>query len=147
MASRGELERLEQACLKAWDQHDADSFVNLLTEDCVVIDDTEPETIRSRDGARRYAEAWFAAFPDMRVKEKNRVIGDDSFAVELELTGTNTGPLNMGGTQMSPTGRKVNAGANVFMKTQGGKIKEIHSHPNAMTMMSQLGLAGTSARA
>jgi uncharacterized protein (TIGR02246 family) len=144
MASRRELEQLEQACLKAWDKHDADGFVNLLTEDCVVTEDLAPKPIRSRDAARQYAEAWFAAFPDMRIKEKNRVIGDDSMAVELELEGTNTGPLNMGGSQVPPTGRKVTTGVSVFMKAQGGKIKEIHSHPDSLSMMSQLGLSGAS---
>ncbi|MEU4444547.1 ester cyclase [Actinosynnema sp. NPDC050801] len=142
-----DLARLEEACVQAWDQHDADGFANLLTEDCVVIDDMEPKPLHSRDAARRYAESWFTAFPDMRVQEKNRVIGDDGMAVELELKGTNTGPLTMGGTRLAPTGRKISAGVNVFMKARGGKIQEIHSHSDNLTMMSQLGLAGSSAPA
>lgn len=145
MASTRELERLEEACVRAWDQHDADGFVSLLAEDCVLTEDMAPEPIRSRQAAREYAESWFAAFPDMRVREKNRVIGDDSVAVELEMNGTNTGPLDLGGNRMAPTGRKVTAGLSIFMKTQGGKIKEIHSHPDNMTLMNQLGLAGGSA--
>ncbi|MCC8244865.1 ester cyclase [Saccharothrix luteola] len=145
--SRDDLARLEEACVKAWDQHDADGFASLLTEDCVVIDDMEPKPLRSRDAARRYAESWFTAFPDMRVQEKNRVIGDDGMAVELELKGTNTGPLEMGGTRLAPTGRRITAGVNVFMKARGGRIREIHSHSDSLSMMSQLGLAGSSAPA
>ncbi|WP_158840725.1 ester cyclase [Saccharothrix deserti] len=145
--AKNDLTRLEEACVKAWDQHDADSFVNLLTEDCVLTDDLEPKPMRSRDAARQYFESWSSAFPDMRVKEKNRVIGDDSIAVELQMSGTNTGPLNVGGNRVAPTGKKVSAGLNIFMKAQGGKIKEIHSHSDNLTMMSQLGLASASTRA
>ncbi|WP_179118084.1 ester cyclase [Saccharothrix sp. ALI-22-I] len=145
--SRDDLVRLEEACVRAWDQHDTDGFVSLLTEDCVMTEDMEPKPLRSREELRQYAESWFAAFPDMRVRAKNRVIGDDSIAVELEMNGTNTGPLQLGGNRIAPTGRKVTAGLAAFMKVQGGKIKEIHSHPDNMTMMSQLGLSSASAPA
>ena len=144
--SNDDLARLEEACVKAWDQHDADGFVRLLTDDCVVTDDMEPAPMRSREEARRYAESWFTAFPDMRVETKNRVIGDDGMAVELELRGTNTGPLTLGGNQVAATGRRIAAGVNVFMKAEGGRIQEIHSHSDSLTMMNQLGLASASAR-
>lgn len=143
MASREELERLDEAGLRAWDQHDSEGFTKLLADDFVWVDDTEPDPIRTRDAARDYAEAWFTAFPDVRYRETNRVIGEDSIAAELEFTGTHTGPLDMGGMRVAPTGRKVVGSVNFFAKAENGRIKEFHTHPDAMGVMSQLGLMST----
>jgi steroid delta-isomerase-like uncharacterized protein len=145
MTSKEELLRLEQECIQAWDQQDADGFLSLLADDCVVTDDTEPSPMRTRDDVRRYMESWFTAFPDGRCREINRVIGDESAAVEIEISGTNTGPLDLGGNRIPPTGKKVTTTGSIFMKTENGRIKEIHSHADNLSMMSQLGLAGASA--
>jgi len=140
--SREELERLDNEGIRAWDQHDSAGFVSLFADDFVWLDDTTADPIKTPDAARQYMDSWYTAFPDMRVQETNRVIGDDSVAVELEFTGTNTGMLSMGGMEIPATGRKVIGHGSYFAKAENGKIKEFHSHPDAAGMMMQLGLMG-----
>ncbi len=138
--SREELEQLDDQGMAAWDQHDADAFVALLADDFVWSDWTLPEPIRDKDGARNYFNSWATAFPDMKVKQVSRVVGDDAVAAEIEFTGTNTGPMVMGGMEMPPTNRSVVGRGSYIGRVKDGKIIEFRSHPDAAGMMMQLGL-------
>jgi predicted ester cyclase len=60
-----------------------------------VNDVAMPEPITTKDGVRQYAQGWFTAFPDMSVKQTNRVVSDEAVAAEVQFTGTNTGPMMM----------------------------------------------------
>ena len=110
----------------------ADSFV--------YTDDTMPEPLTSQEAVRDYMRAWYTAFPDMRVRETNRVVDEDSLAAEVEFTGTNTGPLSMGGQEMPPTGRTVTGHGTYFARVRDGRFTEFHAHPDAAGMMMQLGM-------
>jgi predicted ester cyclase len=135
-----EMQALDDRGLKAWDDHDADAFCELFAEKFEWTDDGVPQPMRTTDDVRQYMTGWFTAFPDMHLKLLNRVISDDSVGAELEFSGTNTGPMQMGDQQIAPTGKPVRAHGTYFVRTQGGKIVEFHSHPNLMEMMTQLGV-------
>jgi steroid delta-isomerase-like uncharacterized protein len=146
MTTKEELARLDDAGIASWDRHDADAFVDLFADSFEWVDDTQPAPMHSRDEALRYSRSWFTAFPDLHLRETNRIIGDDSIASEVELTGTNRGPLTVGDRQIPPTGRKISSRATVFIRTENGKIREFHTHPDAMGMMAQLGVIDGPAR-
>jgi steroid delta-isomerase-like uncharacterized protein len=137
--SRADVERIDDQGIAAWDNHDADAFANLLADDFVWTDLTLPEPMRTKDEARQYAQAWFTAFPDMRIKETNRIVTDDAVAVELEFTGTNTGPMTMAGRAIPPTGKTVLGKGAFFARIQDGKIVQFSSHPDVAGLMMQLG--------
>jgi steroid delta-isomerase-like uncharacterized protein len=135
-----DIEQIDDQGMSAWDRHDVPGFVALLASDFVWSDLTVPEPMRNREEARQYMQAWFTAFPDMRVKQTNRVVGDDAVAAEIEFTGTNTGPMMMGGMEIPPTGRSVLGRGSYFARVQDGKIVRFSSHPDVAGMMMQLGL-------
>jgi predicted ester cyclase len=136
-----EMEKLDDKGMTAWDTHDLDGWVGMFADKFEWTDDTQPEPIRTKDGARQYMQAWITAFPDMHVKVLNRVVADDSVGTEVEFSGTNSGPMNMGGRTIPPTNKKVKSHGTYFAKAKGGKIVEFHSHPNVMEMMTQLGIS------
>ena len=138
--SKEDLERLDDQGLAAWDNHKPDAFVEVLAHDFVVRDLSIPEPLRTRDEVRAYAQSWFTAFPDLQLRQTNRVIGEESVAAEYEFTGTNTGPLAMGGTELPPTGRSVVGRGAYFVKVQDGKVVEFSAHPDSAGLMMQLGL-------
>ncbi|TMK47800.1 MAG: ester cyclase, partial [Actinobacteria bacterium] len=88
--SREEIERLDDRGMAAWDGHDAEAFADLFADMFAVNDVASPEPITTKDGVRQYAQGWFTAFPDMSVKQTNRVVSDDAVAAEVQFTGTNT---------------------------------------------------------
>jgi predicted ester cyclase len=84
-------------------------------------------------------ETWFTAFPDMHIRSVNRVVSEDAVAGELEFTGTNTGPLVVGGMQMPATGKSVKGTGSYFASVRDGKIASFSAHPDVAGMMVQLG--------
>jgi steroid delta-isomerase-like uncharacterized protein len=134
-----ELERLDDEGIAAWDSHDSEGFANLFADDFVLNDIGSPEPIRGREGLLAYTNAWFSAFPDMTVKRTNRVVSDDAVAAELEFTGTNTGPMMMGGKEIPPTGKMVKGRGTYFVRVRDGKVAEFNSYPDLAGMMMQLG--------
>ena len=137
--SKEELERLDDQGMAAWNDHDAEAFVSLFADDFVWNDWTAPEPIRDKEGARQYFNGWMTAFPDMQAKIINRVVGDDAVASEIEFTGTNTGPMVMGGNQVPPTNKTVTGRGSYIARFSGGKVVEFSSHPDVAGMMMQLG--------
>ena len=137
--SREDIERIDDEGMAAWDKHDPDAFVSIFADDFVVNDVAMPEPIRDKDGARAYAQAWFTAFPDMSIKQTNRVVSDDAVAAEVEFTGTNTGPMMMGGNEVPPTGKMVVGRGTYFARVQNGMVVEFNSYPDIAGLMMQLG--------
>ncbi|WP_426996881.1 ester cyclase [Pseudarthrobacter sp. N5] len=91
--------------------------------------------MRSRDQVREYMETWFTAFSDMRSKTTNRVVSEDQAAAEIEFTGTNTGPLLMGGQEIPATGRAVTGTGTYFASVRNGKIVSFRAHSDISAIM------------
>jgi ketosteroid isomerase-like protein len=138
--SREELERVDDQGIAAINSHDADAFLGLFADEFVWQDWTVPEPIRDRVGALQYFNAWMTAFPDFQEKQTHRIVGEDEVAVEVEFTGTNTGPMVMGGNEIPPTNRTVTGRGTYSARIRDGKIVEYRTHPDAAGMMMQLGL-------
>ncbi len=134
-----DIERIDDQGMAAWDGHDVDAFMNLLADGFIWTDLTLPEPMRTKDQARQYMQAWFTAFPDMRVRQTNRVVSDDAAAAEVEFTGTNTGPMMMAGTEIPPTGKSVVGRGAYFARVEDGKVVQFSSHPDVAGLMMQLG--------
>ena len=98
-----------------------------------------PEPITTKDGVRQYAQGWFTAFPDMSVKQTNRVVSDEAVATEVQFTGTNTGPMMMAGKEIPPPGKSVAGKGTYFARVKDGKVVEFNSYPDIAGMMMQLG--------
>ena len=134
--------RLDEEFLAAWDAHNPDRALALLSDDAVWQDVTNPEPMHGKDAIRPYLQSWFTAFPDMRTSTKNRLVTEDQVAAEVEFTGTNSGPMQMapGAPAIPATGRKVTGQGVYFLCIQNGKVVAVHSYPNVAGLMMQLGL-------
>jgi steroid delta-isomerase-like uncharacterized protein len=137
--SREEIERLDDDGIAAWDRRDADAFADLFADDLTLNDVAMPQPITDKDGVRQYAQGWFTAFPDMSVKQMNRVVGEDAVAAEVQFTGTNTGPMMMAGKEIPPTGKSVIGKGVYFARVRDGKVVEFNSYPDIAGVMMQLG--------
>jgi len=138
--SKQDLERLDDQGIAAWDNHKPDAFVELFAGTFELRDSSLPEPASTKQEAHAYAQSWFTAFPDMHMRRTNRVVGEDSVAGEIEFTGTNTGPLKMGGMEIPATGKSVVGRGAYFVRVRNNKIVDFSSHPDAAGLMVQLGL-------
>lgn len=134
---------IDDAGLAAWNARDAEAFLPLCADDIIWNDVGSPQPYRGKVGARQFMQAWFTAFPDLSARLKNRVISQDAVAVELEFSGTNSGPMQMspGMPAIPATSKKVtNVKGVYFAYIRNGKIVEFNSYPDIAGMMMQLGL-------
>jgi steroid delta-isomerase-like uncharacterized protein len=134
--------RLDEEFIAAWNAHDADRALALLSEDVVWQDVASPEPMHGKAAIRPYLQGWFTAFPDLNATVKNRVVSEDQVAAEVEFTGTNSGPMQMapGAPAIPATGKKVKGQGTYFVRIQNGKGVAVHSYPDGAGMMMQLGL-------
>jgi len=138
---RAEIERIDDEGIGSWDRHDPDAFASMFADSFTVEDWTVPEPIRDRDGVRAYVQAWMTAFPDISIKRIDRVIDGNTVAGEINFTGTNSGPMEMGGMTMPPTNKTVQGrGTYIARVNDEGKLVEFRAHPDAAGIMMQLGM-------
>ena len=138
--SKDDVAQVDERTIAAWNDHDVDGILAMLAEKFVWNDVGLPEPMHGLDEVRAYAQAWFEAFPDLALRQTNRVLADDAVAAELEFTGTNTGPLVAAGNQIPPTGRSVIGRGAYFARFEGDKVVEFSAYPDMAGMMTQLGL-------
>lgn len=67
--------------------HDIDACVALFAPDGVIYAPNSPEAIR------KDFENWFQAFPDVQIKFLDILSEGNTAAVQVEIIGTNTGPM------------------------------------------------------
>ena len=134
--------KVDEENIAAWNAHDADRLLAVLSDDIVWHDLGSPQPLRGKDAARQFAQSWFSAFPDIKLTVKNRVITEDQVAAEVEFTGTNSGPLELapGAPPIPATNKMVNGKGTYFVRIKNGKAVEVHTYPDAAGMMMQLGL-------
>lgn len=134
--------RLDEENFAAWNAHDVERSLTLYADDVVWQDVGSPQAFQGKEAVRQYIQAWFSAFPDMKLTVTNRVIGEDRLAGELEISGTNNGPLQLmpGMPPIPPTGRTVNSKGTYFVRFRDGKAVEVHTYPDTAGLLMQLGL-------
>jgi steroid delta-isomerase-like uncharacterized protein len=134
--------KLDEKNFEAWNAHDVDGALALYADDILWQDVGSPQAFQGKEAVRQYIQAWFSAFPDIKITVTNRLVTEDQVAGELEFTGTNGGPLQFapGMPAIPATGKKANGKATYFVRIKNGKAVEVHTYPDTAGMMMQLGL-------
>ena len=139
--NNNEIIKLNDAVIESWNRHDTKKFLTYCDEKIVWRDTGSPEPMKGKDGAGEFFNMWSTAFPDFRIKVLNKVVSEETIAVEIEFSGTNTGPMRMPDQPEIPaTNRKVVNRGCYFGKVKNGKFIEVHTYPDLAGMMVQLGL-------
>ncbi|HET9591112.1 MAG TPA: ester cyclase [Anaerolineales bacterium] len=134
--------KLDEENIAAWNAHDVDRSLAVLSDDIIWHDVGSPQPFQGKEAVRQYIQGWFSAFPDFKITVKNRVADEDQVAAEVEFTGTNSGPLELapGAPPIPATGKMVNGKGTYFARFKDGKAVEVHTYPDAAGMLMQLGL-------
>jgi len=136
-----DVTKLNDAVLESWNRHDTKKFLTYCDDNIVWRDIGSPEPLNGKNGAGDFFNMWTTAFPDLRIKPLSQLASEDRIAVEIEFSGTNTGPLKMGDQpEIHATNRKITNYGCYFAKVKNGKFIEVHTYPDMAGMMVQLGL-------
>ena len=120
---------------------DVDTAMSLLTDDHVSHDHGTGMVMTGIEENRADMENWLSMMSDMKVEILNSVESGNCVAVEMRMTGVNTGELMMpDGTKVPATGKSVEMhGCNVI-EFDGEKMSKSTQYYSMMSMMEQLGL-------
>jgi steroid delta-isomerase-like uncharacterized protein len=137
-----EVIKLNDEVIQAWNSKDVEKFLKLCDQNIVWRDLGTPEPFKGKEGARKFYNQWQTAFPDFKLKIISTVATTDNIAVEVEFSGTNTGPLKMGDAPDIPaTRKKVTASRGAYIgRVKDGKFTTVNTYPDLIGMMMQLGL-------
>ena len=120
---------------------DVDTAMSLLTDDHVSHDHGTGMVMNGIAENRADMENWLSMMSDMKVEILNSGESGNCVAVEMRMTGVNTGEIMMpDGTKVPATGKSVEMlGCNV-VEFDGEKMSKSTQYYSMMSMMAQLGL-------
>jgi steroid delta-isomerase-like uncharacterized protein len=96
--------------------------------------------MRGFEAMKPLLAAYIGAFPDMRHHVKHWVASGDAVAVELEVTGTHTGPMPTPKGLVPATGRKVVWESCDYIRVKDGRIISWHGYYDSVPFLAALGL-------
>ena len=137
-----EVEKLNDQVVEAWNEHDAEKFLNLLDETIVWSINKGPETFKGKQKVKEYFDGWKKAFPDLKLNVKNRIVSGDQISVEYEFTGTHKGALRTRPDmpEINATNKKVSSYGCYNARVKNGRITEVTNYPDRLGLITQLGV-------
>ena len=131
----------------AFNARDWDRARQYLSDDLAFTDVAMGHSTQGPDDFLAYAQVWANAFSDMQL-DLRAAVGDESHvAGEFVGRGTHDGVLMSPNGEIPPSGRDLETPFTWFCDVAGGKLVRIGDYYDAMTIMSQLGLAPAAAEA
>jgi steroid delta-isomerase-like uncharacterized protein len=130
-----------QRWLEAWNSHQVDQLLALMTEDIEYRDDAWPKTMHGHADVREFLEATWRAMPDMTFEllaGPYVIPGEPRAAFHWRGWGTHTGPLEPPG--FAPTGRRWELDGVDFHEYRDGRVCNLRIAFDMMTASRQLGL-------
>jgi steroid delta-isomerase-like uncharacterized protein len=125
---------------------DLEACMELYADDAVQM---MPEgTFQGRGAIRQRLARDLTACPDATYTVRSFVEQGDTFADEWALAGTHTGPFALpDGTQLPPTGKRVEITGMEFVQVRDGKIVIDNLYYDNVAVLAQLGLIPQAATA
>jgi steroid delta-isomerase-like uncharacterized protein len=124
----------------AWNSHEPDRLLELMTEDIVYDDSSWPATMRGHGDVREFLEFVWRGSPDISF-----TLTDGPYVVPGELkaafywtgTGTHTGPIDPPG--FAPTGKRIEFEGADFHEYREGRVCRLRIVFDMMDVARQLG--------
>ena len=135
------VQEFAERWLAAWNSHQVERVLELMTEDIVYDDSAWPVTMRGHDDVREFITHTWTAFPDMRFEGLGGplVAGDGPRAAFWwRGEATNTGPIDPPG--VPPTGRRMVLEGADFHEYRDGKVARLRIVFDMADCARQLGL-------
>jgi steroid delta-isomerase-like uncharacterized protein len=127
--------------LDAWNSHQPDRILALLTDDVEARDDSWPKPMHGHADVREFLDALWRAVPDMAfelIDGPYVIPGEARASFHWRGTGTFTGPMDPPG--FAPTGRRWEVDGADFHEYRDGRISKLRVVFDLMSVSRQLGV-------
>ena len=134
-------EKIIRNAYQVAEKQDVAGWIALFTDDGTFTDESIPYTYRGPAELGRTVEVYATAFPDMHRELHRFYVDGDTVIVQLSLQGTHTGPLELPGGTVPPTGKRIDAPCCDVFELADGRIKRFDCYAEGSVIAKQLGLA------
>lgn len=127
---------------EAWNSHEPERLLDLMTEDIVYDDSAWPTTMRGHGDVRTFLDWTWRAMPDLAFEVLDGPYlapGEPKAAFWWKGTGTLTGPLDPPG--FAPTGARVEFEGADFHEYRDGRVARLRVAFDMADVSRQIGLA------
>jgi steroid delta-isomerase-like uncharacterized protein len=142
-------QELDQAWVKdfagrweaAWNSHEPDRLLGLMTEDIVYDDSAWPSIMRGHDAVREFLHFTWRAFPDLEFDISDGpyiVPGQPKAAFYWTGRGTHSGPIDPPG--LAGTGKRVEFEGADFHEYRDGRVARLRIVFDMMDVSRQIGM-------
>jgi steroid delta-isomerase-like uncharacterized protein len=134
---------IAKASITAYNDKDWSKARDMLAADAVY---DEKGTHRRIQGASEIIEAWQGwarAFPDSKATFVREFASGDTAVLELVWKGVHTGPLQTPTGTIPPSNKSIEMPACEVVEVEGGKVKSGSHYFDMLTLLTQIGAAGT----
>jgi steroid delta-isomerase-like uncharacterized protein len=130
-----------QEWLAAWNSHEPDTLLALMTDDIVYDDSAWPTTMRGHGDVREFLEHTWTAIPDLRFALRQGPFlhpTENKASFWWDGSGTHTGPLDPPG--LAPTNKAMEFDGVDFHEYRDGKVAKLRIAFDMADGMRQLGV-------
>lgn len=139
--TEAKLRDASQAMLKAWNDHDVEGILGLLTDDVLWTEPSLTEPARGKEAVGAHLRDVFRAFPDLHLPvEDFRMfpsVEQQAVAATWTFTATMTASLEMG---LPATGKRVRTRGATVSRFRDEKVSEYTAHWDSLDFLQQLAL-------
>lgn len=127
---------------EAFNAHDAERFVALMTDDVILNHSLWPTTIRGHASLRSfYTDYLWKAFPDLRIEPEDGPFlhpHAPRLAMAWRAVGTHTGPIDPPG--FAPTGKRLESSVREIAEFRDGRVSRLQIVVDNADVLRQLGV-------
>jgi steroid delta-isomerase-like uncharacterized protein len=133
------VEEFEERWLAAWNGHEPEALLELMTDDIVYDDSAWPTTMRGKDDVREFLAYIWRAFPDMAFAAAGPAhLSPNGAAFWWRGRATHSGPIDPPG--VPPTGTVLEFEGADFHEYRDGKVARLRIVFDMAELGRQLGL-------
>ena len=125
----------------AWNSHEVDRVLALMSEDIEYRDDAWPKPMRGHADVREFLESNWRAMPDLKFEMLSGpyvIPGEPRAAIHWRGWATHTGPIEPPG--FAPTGRRWEIDGVDFHEYRDGRVGKLRVAFDLLSVSRQLGL-------
>jgi len=124
---------------EAWSEGKLDVISEIVASDCHLHDPVFPSLTPGAESLKRHIQMCRTSFPDLRFRIDDVIAERNEVVIHWIAGGTHKAQF----LGMQPTNRKANVSGTSIYRLHNGKIVEMWSDWNVLTLMQQLGLTVT----